>query len=311
MIGEERAKVIHRSIRRVQIALGPQEIGYSVTVETITEFFAQKPSCTLYHYTNAAAAIGIIQNQEIWASNIRHLNDSSEFVKSWQFVAAEVEDLIPKNSLRDLIERERLTNAPSWLKTGSLGDTLYKVTQNYAPVFVASFSESQNLLSQWRAYCPHGDGYSLGFDASSFENSPLDLQLVKCIYEEEDAKHLCKQLVTKWKNHDPADIDGAVHTLNETMKLMAAIKDRAFSEECEWRLVALHGSKEIKFRSGRHGIVPYRKCSLGKHGELSLRNAWIGPNSDTQAAYAALRLVLAGGGLEHLEVLHANIPYRG
>jgi hypothetical protein len=33
----------------------------------------------LYHYTDVHGVYGIIQDQAIWASNIRYLNDSQEF----------------------------------------------------------------------------------------------------------------------------------------------------------------------------------------------------------------------------------------
>jgi hypothetical protein len=32
-----------------------------------------------------------------------------------------------------------------------------------APVYIASFSEHKDVLSQWRGYCGKGNGYSIGF----------------------------------------------------------------------------------------------------------------------------------------------------
>jgi hypothetical protein len=39
---------------------------------------AQPPSGPLYHYTTAAGCEGILRSNQLWATNPRYLNDSSE-----------------------------------------------------------------------------------------------------------------------------------------------------------------------------------------------------------------------------------------
>ena len=57
------------------------------------------------------------------------------------------------------------------------------VLPNLTP-FVASFSENGDQLSQWRAYCPKGNGFSIGFRYSdlSYLLKTTGFRLVKCIY---------------------------------------------------------------------------------------------------------------------------------
>ena len=57
---------------------------------TFSKVLRSKPTELLYHYTDAKGLIGILESRQIWASNIRHLNDSSEFVQSNRMLKAEI-----------------------------------------------------------------------------------------------------------------------------------------------------------------------------------------------------------------------------
>ena len=95
----------------------------------------------LYHYTDQKGLIGILQSRNIWASHIRYLNDSSEgklFIKRFS---------------------ELLKEAGTEKKTVKIMENL--VDQQH--VFIASFSELGDSLSQWRAYSGGGGVYSIGF----------------------------------------------------------------------------------------------------------------------------------------------------
>jgi hypothetical protein len=60
-------------------------------------------------------------------------------------------------------------------------------------IYVCSFSSNPDQLSQWRGYCPDGNGYSIGFEFNSKmiehinkNKHGFDFDLVKCIYAEQD-----------------------------------------------------------------------------------------------------------------------------
>ena len=55
----------------------------------------------LYHYTNPKGLLGIAQSRVLWASNIRYLGDSSEYLHAVQLALSVVE------SAEDMTAQER------------------------------------------------------------------------------------------------------------------------------------------------------------------------------------------------------------
>ena len=104
---------------------------------------------TLYHYTSLEALVSIVQSKRLRASNIRFLNDRTESLRLKESVLAILNKRVSykdKEIVRTIVDL--------------LGST---EKQSH---FVASLSEKDDLLSQWRAYCPSGVGVSIGFRSS-------------------------------------------------------------------------------------------------------------------------------------------------
>jgi hypothetical protein len=49
-------------------------------VKLIQDFYSQVPSVPLAHYTSASGLTGVLSSKLLWATHIRFLNDSKEFV---------------------------------------------------------------------------------------------------------------------------------------------------------------------------------------------------------------------------------------
>src|SRR3990167_8762359 len=114
-------------------------------MQTINTEEPKLPS-NLYHYTGPAACIGIIINKTFWATQIQYMNDSKEIRHAVELATHFVhsEQKIP-NEVKEVMLAE-----------------LEFITKGVTKTFVVSFSEHEDLLSQWRAYCPNG-GASIGF----------------------------------------------------------------------------------------------------------------------------------------------------
>jgi hypothetical protein len=168
-------------------------------------------------------------------------------------------------------------------------------------VFIASFSEKADLLSQWRAYTKCDDAYSIGFSASELENavSTFGGHLVKCVYKAEEQELLLGNLLDylykhrlrleKMKGPKSCGLMGRVY--DTAVSVLAAMKNPSFEEEQEWRIVVgLDSGHTTFFRSGRFGIVPYYKLPLAtdEHKKLNFSDVMIGPNSDREAAELAV-----------------------
>lgn len=211
----------------------------------------------LYHYTDFAGLHGMLKTDRIWATYNKVLNDATE-----EHHAIGVLDSALK----------------TFLKTGSntlnIGSLLPPRRR-----FVSCFCESDSLLSMWRAYAGDGGGYCLGFSyeglrATGFLKSrpgssfPL---LGRVAYGDapRDILAYLKADVAYGKIKQQS-IDELVAKLSPFLPSM--IKNVAFREEREWRLIALDPPTEwINFRSGNANIKPYVELACVKaFGEFKL-----------------------------------------
>src|SRR4051812_4201029 len=97
------------------------------------------PLRTLYHYTTQAGLLGILETKSIWASEIRFLNDATEFRTALDTVGAEL--------------RTRLNELDS-AEGEARGEAIFRefTALEEASFFVLSLTEKGDDLSQWRAY---------------------------------------------------------------------------------------------------------------------------------------------------------------
>src|ERR1700745_3305881 len=106
----------------------------------------------VFHYTSNAGLMGIIASRTVWASDIRYLNDAKDYAYAFEIFAEVFDNALSRWSITRrpflLDAREQLARIEGW------------------QTFVASFSEVDDLLSQWRGYCPSGQGVSVGLDAA-------------------------------------------------------------------------------------------------------------------------------------------------
>ena len=267
----------------------------------------------LYHYTSGAGLIGIVETEAIWATNIRFLNDSTEFS-------------FALNLAQQLVE-ERQNSA-----TNQFDNALYTVlrerlsgTQDF-DVYVSSFTESGDQLSQWRAYCPASGGYALGFSSKGLLSARPPLQgaaLVRCVYDRDDQQEIISKVfksVTDFaeeKRHAGLSHDRVFREsfkqLGRLLALVApALKHPSFAEEREWRLVVPEGSfaqdeDTLHFREGRSTLVPFHAYSFAY---MPLERLMIGPTPHPDLARDVVQSLLAAKGLSATTIRVSSIPNR-
>jgi len=225
----------------------------------------------LYHYTTPQGLIGIVKSKTLWATHTMYLNDTQEFVKGLN-IAKRILD-----QLRNRETNEERIKKIEWLQK--------QVSIFSLSTFVASFSSEKDQLSQWRAYCREG-GFTIGFPYEKIEQKAEEqaFSLMECIYKEEDQESLIYKAiwfkVSQWINN-PNQLKEEVITyqdaerykvggdlLFELIKVCPLIKDSAFCEEKEWRLILNPGQKYESEKRGFFSrgsiIVPYIKFNLGE-----------------------------------------------
>jgi hypothetical protein len=266
----------------------------------------------LFHYTTAEGLKGIVENSELWASSAYFLNDSAEVnygcgvfeevLSEWIATSGRDEDSLALGLAHDL--RGQFTD---------------KRLNNFAPpIYLTSFCEDGNLLSQWRTYGASG-GYALGFNffphgaGGLFKPEPKSytVRLAKVEYERSEQIKRCKAILdTLLPIYDEPEIANAIREVADhgmvnyqrqqgivgeiLMEEALAFKDRAFSVEKEWRFVVRRrellkqgddngedAQKLVRFRPTQRYAVPYlRLIPAGSNTRLPLRVVRSGPTLD-------------------------------
>ena len=289
-------------------------------MNTIDEIFSQTPHSTLYHYTGIGSLLGMVDSGVLWASHIYYLNDSAEIVFACRLLQNIVKERISNSSHQ---ESEFLGQLHSWLIT---------FTKTAYHLFVFSLTEEGNLLSQWRSYTPHGKGIAIGFNAQFLVEKVQanNLKIVKCLYESADQKELMTGLLNRILisyNREKATIDTLKPNPSQKyfkfmekfrgdiLQVFAIIKNPAFREEREWRIISKYYAKytvpEVKFREGACMLVPYIEIPIkSKTNPKNLFECVIlGPTEHNNLAHSALGNYVSNKKVCN-NVVSSGIPYR-
>jgi hypothetical protein len=262
----------------------------------------QEPNI-LYHYTNSAVLVSILQARKIRLSARWHLNDPRE-----------------GEDFGDLLNAYMAVNHASQEKAKKAMESL-----NQLHFYVACFSEHGDLLSQWRAYAQDGEGVSIGFDRQ---------YLFKCLAGQSEmvarpveyADHLedlhangeaCRAFTTILK-HEEAPNDKMLHTL---AKVRWAIKRKAYREENEYRLILT--SSDPKALPAAVGKTAIKRQFFGAKAEVRdyvevefnatdwaalITDVIIGPKNRTNLA--VLQDFLVANGLPNTRIGISAAHYR-
>jgi hypothetical protein len=230
----------------------------------------------LWHYTSFEGFEGIVRSGKIWATDIRYLNDTSEFLHT-QSIAKSIIDQLPNDKDLAFTKRHASELIRRIWSTGYLSPEKLEV-------YTSSFTVLKDTLSQWRGYGGGSLGISLGFDLRAFRPPSSAETLVTfapCVYDESSKEELVKYALdhfvnettklwkysmsqtwaanrlAKWKDLDE-DLKADAysnsienwnkeffrlrmkaayhHTVLDLVRIAALCKHGAFHEEQEWRL---------------------------------------------------------------------------
>jgi Protein of unknown function (DUF2971) len=264
----------------------------------------------LYHYTSLDAFIRIVENNQLWASDLNVVNDPAELTHV----------------------RERLfelcTNASQGLSPLSLGNPgvsrfassvlsyLQRTTHPHwnigTSAFAVSFCQKRDLLSQWRGYGLQGNGICIGFSADALKTCFADATLVQVSYRTSELDEFLEDLFTEAFHLGGAPASerqiiaaNLYHLVEGLIRNSHRFKLPAFRDEAETRLVSIkHRSLprldrevpwEIKVRVKGDRLVPY-VILKPKEGRLPVREVMTGPAFKSASSVYALEGLLDSFG---------------
>lgn len=278
---------------------------------------------SLFHYTTAEGLLGILKSSQLWASDLRFLNDVQEGLYAKQLlldaVAGMPNPVLDPNhwayphgpsGVDAFVEYHRLVI--DTIRTSTFG------------VFVACFCDSGDLLSQWRAY-GSDHGYAVEFSTESLEAALagrpflVGSALHRVRYGEVPAQEMVGRALESVGdtnlNHPGVK---AWHKAVELTAMLATVKDPGFREECEWRLIgalapysggppkAKLDDSGIRFRATPIAIVPYIELSIALDAIVSIR---IGPGRYGDVRQAGVEALLSAIGSK-AKVVRSVVPLR-
>jgi hypothetical protein len=266
----------------------------------------------LWHYTDARGLMGILEHEELWATQTNFLNDSTELAHgiglSTKVVAGYSASHVKEVTVRFL---GGLVDPKQAALTGWLDRNL--------DVYVVCFCSDGDLLSQWRAYAGRDDagGYAIGMGT----RRPLQgwpqtapgghgFALRRVLYDPEEQQAACRDLVDALVpvlDDDPTDVERqksfAKSFVDGVVELASWCKHPAFEEEQEWRIVYVRNNDSAKLpvrhRLSRGLLVPYVGLELPSPvepmlGHLPVQALNFGPSPEPALKRRGIESVLTG-----------------
>jgi hypothetical protein len=148
-----------------------------------------RPDLTVWHYTNGAGLVGILQSGQIFATQVACLNDSTETLYAQRLYKAAVEEVgkqyAENSTVQSLFEHFE----------EKFQDDSTTAASSPSKFFVACFTTKKNDLSQWRAYADVGgeNGYAIGFRVNGLFGA-LNRLVVRVNYDRELHLALAKEV---------------------------------------------------------------------------------------------------------------------
>lgn len=263
---------------------------------------ATMPS-VVYHYCDLDAAIHILQECSVRASNIAHSNDPTEVAYGQRILQSVVKSDFPIFSFRDIF--------------AIVADIDF---------YASCFSGNGDLLPQWRAYCSNGKGVALGVHTSVLLGHK-EMLFVRMEYDEDKQRQLARETIKVYEQPliDAYPNEAKVATLAHELALQFVVlkgmfKSPAYESEREYRLfntlpkpVAAHDFK-LKFRAaGAAGsvLVPYYDVSVASSRDERAGRPFaeiiLGPCMPLRTSRDGLKLLLGSSKLGDVPICRSRV----
>ena len=282
----------------------------------------------------------------LWATDAEFLNDAqelrfgrTELQRALSERSAEVKVCDPSDGLSWSTSTimESAADALTKMSRGPvLGDPWHAV-------YVSCFCEQGDLLSQWRGYKASG-GFAIGFSRpalgelspiqrespamlDSAESAaagarllrrlgggpgyPIPVSLAPVQYGPSAVRSMIAQVlqdITPQRAVGHPGVTGYYQVQNLILPALAKVKDDAFLEEREWRLIIVGPPAEVYFRPGSLGVIPYTQVPFDL---TTIEEVIIGPGPHMELRERGLARLLAVVGVVGVTITRSRAPFRG
>lgn len=259
----------------------------------------------LFHYTDGAGFIGILDSKELWAGRAADLNDTKEHKYAFDLARLLIDNWLAAEPPTD----ERLRDLLALARDG--------MHETNRQIYTVSLSAERDVLSQWRAYCPRSGGIALGLPAEHLKQAAGDqgFFLARCIYDSGSQYQLVGEIlrshVYEFEQRLAAEASSAEAEMRAVVRKIGAdlaqygplLKHSSFSEEREWRLVSAPSQvadDRLHFRPSETGLRVYLRFRLHTTSAPTMQRdeaiagpgAVVGPSIDSGSQQQAVQSAL-------------------
>lgn len=277
-------------------------------------FWVAKDFC---HYTNLQGLIGIIENNELWLSDHRFVNDELEYEYGKELavsVISEMADSVGNSEFNEFLQRL----LESIQKPSSRG------------IYIGSMSFSPDKLDQWKGYGNSSESICIkfagDFDLWNAGNShPTHIQQQKVVYDECEQRNLIRAIVNIFKEHFDEFRLFPYPFLNDLTWLIQSqfilFKHPEYASEDELRLTIANlnhilDSKKPKHRVAKGMVVPYistkyiSKDANPSLKRLPIKEIIVSPTSRPDLL-ESVKIFVSNMGHTDVRVFESRIKFRG
>ncbi len=279
----------------------------------------------LYHYTDLNAVHSILDTHKIRMTDIRFLNDKTEYLQGINILREAAADIFSGN---DDYYPGFVEAATEWLP--KIFNELENFQYATEAMYVASFSRSEDTLSQWRSYGMFAVGLDEDLLTEELNSNKIDCIECHYVFDSNDAidrandllhEQALSQINDFWLLEDPQNHNSTLYDdLKEVVSLLATtFKHSCFSEEHEVRLVKKTeaDAENIQFRVKNNLLIPFFELELSPEVFTCIR---IGPLERQELVEQTLEIFVShrqaklyseGVNIEYSMVVESSdIPYR-
>lgn len=285
------------------------------------QLFAARPHACFYHYTNGVGLKGILENQELWFTDYRYLNDPKEFSHGLDIIDKVIQQVAPNAH-----EHARLA-------LDVVSELMLKKLSESFQYYITSLSTDGDELGQWRSYADNGKGYAIGFSSELISiKKPTNFYIGDIQYEDSDVTDRVRDTVQTIVRGflDTVTLHPVILTdeklrrdVLENLTASAApqlvwhsinTKHSAYAHEKEVRLIKIDADddmiSEVSTRVRGSEIVPYMKQKFPLKRANSITEIIVGPATSADSVRSVRTLLKTLKYPDEIKIKRSDIPYR-
>ena len=271
----------------------------------------------VYHYTDGAAAAGILEQAKLRATNILYLDDGRDMQHSVDFF----------RQAMAIRQQERPGGVTAELTT-IITRYLSEVGAYVPPdIWIATFTSERDCPHQWQAISERGHGVALGFPANGIIRvaETGGALLAPCCYDDRikiaimsRGLEVLEKIYEKRQHafsQSPAAADALVRYVVRELALFGALMKRAdLAHEDEWRVILCNpsqtavGARRITAIAKPDYTALYIDLEIADATDrLPISEILVGPSAHQQMTARAFWTLLYKHGYERAEVMPSQV----